>query len=182
MSIAPPIDWVTIENVLAQWVYDVMGLRAKMGQQDIAERKMPYITMDRLNGPIGDRDFHTQTVVENMLTVISEGPREFTITFKASTKRDEDANSDAVALLTRLGSSHYMVATQELMQENAIALVQVNGVLDISLVINGEWISRASMDVRFRTGSQIKETIPYFEKVHVESEHPAVVDKEIGDE
>lgn len=176
-----PIDWTTVENTLFTWVKNVLGLSVYVGQQNVPERPMPYITMDRLNGPVGDRYFQQSTYNQstNDLTVITEGPREFTVTFKASVSRNASANDDAVALLNRLSDSHAMIATQALMEANAIALVQCNPTLDISLVVNGEYISRASLDVRFRTGSRVVERVNNFESVHITSSEPADVDKEI---
>lgn len=181
MTFTASLPWKQYEIAIKSWVKNVLGIDGYWEQQNVTEKRYPEITLARLNGPIGAggyNDFQTVTIdtVTKERVTTSEGHREFTLTVKAATPRDYDTERDAVSLLSTLGSSIKLDSVHDLFEANAMAAVQVYGVVDISQVVNGEWISRASMDVRFRVASQIVERVPYFVKVQITSTQPAAVD------
>lgn len=182
-ALLQPIDWTTIEAALHGWVIATLGLGDESviwSDQNIAQPAYPYISMKRGNivegGGLTDelRTFTdlTQALGEEieMLTV---GPREFTLNIQAHVDEcngANDPNLNSVKLLSKLQASLAQLSVCSLLSTAGMAVIERLGVQDISLVLNGQFINRASFDVRIRTTSVMTERTGFIDKVQLKSD------------
>lgn len=144
--------------------------------EEIPQPDYPYVSMKRTAGPIKegglDENRHTFDAarpVGEEIEIQTTGPRAFTLTVQAHVGKPVDHGRDATALLSRLSASVRQNRTQEIFDTYQLSAIEVLDVSDLSAFENGRWVSRASLDVRFRVLSVITEQLGYIDKVEVES-------------
>lgn len=177
-----PIDWTTVEGSLFDWITDKLGLtddRVIWQDQNVPQPAYPYISLKRSGwlkeGGVDETRTSTDLTQDpgKEIELLTTGPREFTLNIQAHL--DEAAGSidpgcDAVFLLSKLQASlGQLSVTEALFRDANIAVIEELTIEDISLVINGLYLNRASMDVRFRTTSQITERTGFMDKVELKS-------------
>lgn len=177
------VDWNAIELKLTEWVATVTGLSVGTGiiweDQDATQPPYPYVSLKRTKTSYEEgRDSTIARVeIDDTLSVLTEGPRTFRLTLHAHTARRANPNEDAVALLTNIQSSLGVQAILDLLDAAGIAFVDSAEVTDSSLSFNGEWISRANLDVDLRVASQIVESgADYFDKVGIATDPASDID------
>ncbi len=176
------VDWKSIECALIEWVFaKIPNLEEEQviwDDQNISQPAYPFISLKRDTViRIGARDEQrTETDLSQPqgqeIALISTGTREFTLTVNA--RVDElnganDPNCDAMALVTLLQISLSQQSIQEAFCLAGLVVVEELAVIDLSQVVNGGFISRASMDVRFRTTFTCTEQTGFIDAVGIKS-------------
>jgi len=182
------IDWESIDSALFDWVqtsFDGIGEEVSLnnGQiiwanQNIPQPAYPYITLRRDSLiRLGGRDEIRQSVDMSQpqgqeVALETVGVREFTLTLNAFVDEQTGANNpncDAIYLLSVLQSSLSQQSIIEAFCLSGIAVVEELAVTDLSEVVNGLFISRASMGVRFRTTFTCIERTGFIDTVEIQS-------------
>lgn len=178
-----PVDWAVIDDALFDWIIGALGLendQCLWAKQNAPQPRYPYVTLDHpgFADEPGTLD-ETRTSTDlgqpagEEIELLTTGPREFTLTVTAHvddrTGGAHDANANAEALLSKAHSSLGKQSVLDALAAAGIALIERMAVLDTSVVVNGEWVSQASMDVRLRVTSNVTERTGYIDKVAVSS-------------
>jgi hypothetical protein len=160
------IQWRLIYKLIVDWLEASTGLERShiiKGRQNANHPVYPAATFTLLNGPtmIGQDDARVVTTTgtgaaERAITRY-QGPRKFTLSIMIEVGPDGDDNSDpdcdAVALMSAALAYLHTDAARDPFNSFGLALVRANPVIDLSEVLNGEFVSRAAMDVDFATNS-----------------------------
>lgn len=182
MSRARAIDWQIIDRALVTWASGQADLPREsvlFMDQKKTQAQYPYVTLKRIAGPVRDNGLtdnrvsekYTNTNNREMLKVTVSGARQFTVSVQAYSERYANPNLDAVAILSTLQSSLELEGVLEQLATDAdLTLVEAGDVLDTSYVVGGEWVSRATMDVRFRVASVLTEDVDFIESVEADSD------------
>lgn len=174
-----PIDWNAIDTVIMTWLERVLpDVNHMSGQQDAAV-EYPYVSFNRIAGPTREGGIDevrtmfdaTADPGEEIVTAYM-GPREFTVSLTAHVTESSgslDPNCDGVALISKLEASLDMDSIQEIFRAACMAVIEPQAVSDVSVTINGEWVSRGNLDIRFRTTSVMTERETFIEQVQLVS-------------
>lgn len=174
MALQTPIDWATIENAIYDWMSAATGITVNWATQDLPEPVYPYITLKRdddgvdlsargellekteLGNPAGEEI--EQTALSDV---------EFFISCQCRTQSDSPGSSSNAYL----NSAKYQLklpSIRNALRAAGAIVVEAEPVLDLDEVQGEEWVSGASMDVRFRTLASVLEKTGYIAKVEVE--------------
>lgn len=178
-----PIDWDFIEKKLIEWVVLILPQlidKVIYADQDIPQPGYPYASLKRIAGPTREGGVDEQRTVTDLaqdqgqeIQIQTIGPREFTLNIQIHHKRPAAGPSrDAVAMAGRLEASLDQLRSREILTAGGLSVIESLPVLDISALENATWISRASLDVRFRTTSVMTERTGYIDKVQFTSLPP----------
>lgn len=176
-----PVNWTTIDDALHAWIVSALSITAARviwANQNLPQPAYPYVTLQHpglvevgtLDETISSTDLTADPGEE--IELLTTGPREFTLTVTAHVDVGTDAyNSDAqaTALLSLAQSSLGQRSVLDALSVAGIAIIERLPVLDTSVVVNGEWNSQATMDVRMRVTSEMTEQIGYIDKVKLTS-------------
>jgi hypothetical protein len=180
-----PVDWSTIEDAIYDWLtggvsgFDEIVPEAIWEDQNVAQPDYPYATMKMIaQSKEGGRDeIRTTTLVGQPLgrevEIMATGPIQMTISVSFNTDATTGGSSSgtrARSLAVKAQSSLGLPVVIDHLYGAGLSIIAEEGVSDTSLVINGEWLSRATLDVRFRTATQMTQRHGYIDKVHLESE------------
>ena len=176
-----PIDWATINRALIDWIKETVPAvreRVRWENQNIAQPskkklEFPYITMLRTSvvDEGGVAETRTQTLDANGDVVtatngltpdeseqISVEPVLINLAVSAHVDAKAGANDpscDAMALLSRAKRALDVGSVVEKLSVACLSVVDEGSIIDTSVVVNGEWQSKATLDVVFRTGSAL---------------------------
>ncbi len=178
-----PVNWTTVDNAIHDWIVAALPTvaiaQANWAQQNIAQPAYPYVTLKRPVFAGAEAQDEIRTTYDKdaeageEIELLTTGPREFTLSVTAHVDDEagayDDANADAMALLTLAQSSLGKRSVLDDLAAAGIAIIERLPVLDTSVVVNGIWISQAAMDVRMRVTSNVTEQIGYFDKVKLSS-------------
>jgi hypothetical protein len=173
-----PICWQTIECAIYDWVTQKIGWEAIWEDQNLSAPAYPYLSLKRagLNRVGGRPEVRTSTDLGQSLgeeiELLTTSPVEFTLTIQAWIDEDTGANDpdlNAVQVCSKLHASLGQLSVQALLREAGLSIVEELPIVDLSLVENGEFLNRATFDVRLRTASVMTERTGFIEKVEVES-------------
>jgi hypothetical protein len=179
MSIEP-LDWQTVDRALKDWLEGAIPtLRGVIwAKQGAPQPGYPYGVLDR-SGTIEEGTLdETRTStdlnkpLQQEIELLTTGPREFVLSIAVLTGVCQGgfaSNAKAVDLLTSAQSSLGKRSVLDALAVAGIAIIERLQVLDTSAVINGQWVSQASMDVRLRVTSCMTERTGYIDKVKVSS-------------
>ena len=175
------IRWRLIFKLITDWLEASTLLpRAHIikSRQNANHPLYPSATINLLSGPtmIGMDDAQVDTTeggvgTETGVRTTYQGPRLFTISILIEVGPDNDDNSnpdcDANALMTAALANLRSITIRDLFNSFGLAVVRANPVIDVSEVLNGEFVSRASMDVEFSSQSVFTEpdAFSFMEKV-----------------
>ena len=175
------IVWRDIECTLIEWAAPILDLdecRFIWENQNIPQPAYPYLTFrrDSLIRSGGADEQRTSTDLSQPegeeVAIETVGIREFTLTVKALVDEETgstDPDCDAVALLTQLQNSLSQQSVLDALCLGGLSVVQELAVVDLSQVVNGRFISRAALDIRFRTASSCIERTGYINTARVRS-------------
>lgn len=177
MTLQIPIDWRTIENALHTWFSSTTGLETIWSNQDAPQPEYPYATLNIVAGPtrVSPHD-ESRTLSEDLSGVTNVGqeielgfmsPRMFTVgcQIHVGPPADSDPDCDARAFMSSAEAQLNLPSIQAGFKAANIAFVRTNNVNTLDLVVNGEFISRVTMDVEFATTSLVTERDTYLEGV-----------------
>jgi hypothetical protein len=180
-----PIDWEKIRRALEAWVELVFPKPQICDlfweDQEIPQPEYPYLTLKRTAGPTKEgatdelrqkTDLTQPLGQENELQTV--GPRAFTLTIQAHAKKPVGFGQDALALLARLEASADQERSRDIFTPAGLSVIETLGPTDISAFENATWVSRANLDVRFRTLSVITERRGFIEQVKIRSDELGV--------
>ncbi len=165
------IRWRLIYKLIVDWLEASTLLPRDhiiKGRQNALHPVYPSATFNLLSGPtrIGMDDAQVDTTeggvgTETGVRTTYQGPRLFTVSVLIEIGPDDDDNSnpdcDAIALMTAAQAALRTITIRDLFNSFGLALVRTGPVLDLSEELNGEFVSRASMDVDFSTESVFTE-------------------------
>jgi hypothetical protein len=183
-----PCDWVTVDAALYDWVNKELSLRDRIIWERRGEKRpeYPYVSLFRDSevdqgamdeqrrrsldaaGLIVGIDAGAGDPVEN--EVLNYQPVQFTLTLQAHTTAEAgaaDANTDAFAMLSKARRTLGRRDVVETLEAAGLSVVSHESVVDLSEVVNGEWLSRAALDVVFGTASVMSSKVGFIDKVEV---------------
>jgi hypothetical protein len=170
-----PIDWAFIEGKLVEWVKLILPQLCGViwADQEIPQPDYPYVSLKRIAGPTREGGIDDLLTVTDLAQPAGEeielqtvGPREFTLNVQAHHARPgAGPGTDAVAMVGRLEASLDQERSRAILGAGGLSVIEQLPVTDISAFENATWISRASLDVRFRTTSVMTERVGYIDKV-----------------
>ena len=175
-----PIDWVTIDKALFDWVNDLLtfGGRVIWEDQNLPQPNYPYATLKRASmiRVGGVPEVRTTTDLGQPLgeeiEVLATAPEEFTLTVQTYVDLAAGANNsntDAFKFASKVRASLGLPSIDAALGVAGISVVEDLPVLDTTVVVNAEWESRATFDVRMRTASQMSESTGYIDKAEIAS-------------
>lgn len=177
------VDWKAVQCAIFDWATGVLTTLDPDSQfqwkdQNLPQPAYPFLQMKRdsvVRVSARDEVRYTTDLSQpagEEIGLETTGPREFTL--KLDAKVDEetgsrDPNCDAMALITRLQSSLSQLSTQEIFCLSGLTVVEELAAVDLSEEVNGERISRATMDVRLRATSSCSERTGYINAARIRS-------------
>lgn len=180
-----PIDWSTIEDAIYDWLaggvegFDAIVPDAIWEDQNVAQPDYPYATLKvTAHRKEGGRDEVRTTTLTGQpagqeIEILVTGPVQMTVavTFNADAAAGGAASATrARSLAAKAQASLGLPAVVDHFRGAGLSIVAEEGVTDTSLVINGEWLARATLDVRLRTATQMTQRAGYMDKVQLESD------------
>ena len=176
------IDWNRVDCAILDWAKaklpELDESRFQWAEQNLAQPAYPYLTFrrDSVVRTSAKDEVRTSTDLTQPqgeeIALETIGVREFTLTVNAFVDDDNgatDPNCDATALLTVLQVALSQLSIQEIFCLAGLSVVEELPIVNLSQEINGEFKSRAAMDVRFRTAFSCIERTGYIDTVEVSS-------------
>lgn len=171
--VPPPVDWRLIEDTLQAWFAKSTSLpEVVWANQKLAQPAYPYGTLNIIAGPTRLAPSDEFRYVAEDLTETGEelefvltGTRQFTVSCQINVGPDgyNDPDCNGRALMGSAEASLELALHREAFRTANMAMVRVGPMQDLSLEVNGEWISRVQMDVEFATTSNVTERTTYIE-------------------
>ena len=173
-----PIDWTLIRSTLRQWVADVSGCEVIWADQAAPQPSYPYASLNILPGTIelGALDEERMQADGSLLIT---GPRDFVLSSQihvgGTCAADPAANARmrADALVSSLQIPQFRT---DLRAAN-LGLRERGQPQMLDLVVGTQWISRAQVDIRFGTTSNVDISnwpdltdVGWFQKVEITSD------------
>lgn len=169
-----PVDWKVIEDAFYDWITGEIAVGFIWENQNAPQPPYPYvsglITSIVPEGGVKEQrhQFDAAAAAGEEITIATCGTFTFTLTLQAHVDADSgayDPRVNAQALATRLQWSLQKGATALIFSTANLAVIAELAQSDLSLVINEEWISRASLDISFRATAVVSETTTFIDKV-----------------
>jgi len=158
MSIESPIDWEAVQGAILAWMVNSTGVTVAWAEQPRrAQTQRPTGTVKILSGPRVIHKDHTTKVYNAGTTLIdrvASGLREFTIQAQIFTD-DVTPNGHAISYLARAQSALKMPEFLKDLSAADVAVVQHEGITNLTSIAGADWESRASMDVVFRVAANV---------------------------
>ena len=171
--------WAPIKSALFNYVNDALpdipADRIIWAKQDLPEREYPSVVLDWASVvTVGDsdetriRELEDKSGIEFVTVMI----REFTFSIEIAVDEPQSNNpdTDAMFLCSYLQGNVGRRSVIEKLSLANLARVETLAVADLSRVVNGNYISRAVLDIRMRTTLDDSETVEYIERVQINSE------------
>ncbi len=177
-----PVDWKSINDAIFDWLARVVpqvDRRIRMERQDLNQPPYPYLTylLDSANS-----EFGVPSLVEETDLTAPLGEEQLRATFETMTATlsisafvepgiaASDVKCNAKALLTKARNSLGQLSVLDLLGGGGISVVRAEAVIDTSVIMNGKWDSRATLDVIIRFASVMTEKTGFIDKVEVTAE------------
>jgi hypothetical protein len=177
-----PIDWAVVDTAIQAWIVAALPISAAQAiwsDQNTPQPSYPYVTLKRSGfseSGLLDETRETTDLTQDAgeeIELLTTGPREITLAVTAHTDPAQGSydnpNANATALLSLAQSSLGQRSVLDAFDTAGIAIVERLPVEDTSVVVNGEWLSQAAMDVRLRVVSNMTEDTGYIDKVKITS-------------
>lgn len=183
-----PVDWAAVDEAIYKWATGKLGLEALWENQNATQPPYPYLSLLRENETDegGIDELRVRTIADDE-TVMEPGsvktpkeneeivyqPIQFRLSVRAHVDFDSGGNDpscDAKQLLGKLKRTLRQSSTIQTFNDAGLSVVGAEAIPDVSLLINGEWISRAPLDVIFRTASVMTERVEFIDKVQLKSD------------
>jgi hypothetical protein len=184
--VTEPLDLAAFERALYEWLTksidsaDPIVPRAIFAKQNIHQPDYPYaaisygtfrkeggsddvIVSEDLTQPAGE-EIETRHARPHLVNV--------SIGFyvDADTLAAKGPNFSAMAYAMSASASLGLAAVLQHFRDASIAVVRELSVVDVSGVVGGNWLGRASLDVQLRVTAQIAKRTGYIDKVQLVSE------------
>ena len=176
------IEWKPIDDALFDWVLRVFPTLGRPSvqweNQNLPQPAYPYVTFKKgsLVGN-GSKDESRETTdltapAGEEVSIETVSVREFTLSVSAyvdESSGSKDPDCDAFWMMTRLQVSLSQLSTSEAFELVGISIVEDLGVDDLSQTQNGQFFSKANMDVRLRVCFSSIEKAGYIDSANVKS-------------
>lgn len=170
-----PVDWATIDNAIYDWVNGVLDIEDQIiwVNFNVAQLNYPYVTLLR-NSIVNEGGRAEERTKDDgdSLELQAYEPVKFTLTLNVYVDDKNggcDPNMDAIKLASKLKASLGLRSVVDDLYHAGLSIVDIMDVVDTSVVINTEWIKKATLDVIFRTTSLMTERVEFIEKVELKS-------------
>lgn len=156
-----PINWKQIDQTISQWAAQQLEVLTIPEKRNRPEPARPYCSFKRdIVIPVSEsrdakwitRNNDNDDGQEMERTIF--GHREFTVTVQAYSD-SEVPNDDAPSMLSILLASLSFPSVRAMFRRVNVAIINPFKIIDLSAVIGSQWVSRAALDFRCRTMSQI---------------------------
>ncbi len=173
-----PIDWQKVDDALWDWISGKLGYTAIWENQNVEQPAYPYVSMLRTSlveegGPKETRwVYNSGAAAGEEIELRTYEPVLFTLAVSVHVDRGAGANdpgANAMDIASKIRGDLGRESTIEQLLAEGLSVVGEAGIQDTSVVVNAEWISRATMDLTFRTASVMTEETGYIDKVGLES-------------
>jgi hypothetical protein len=185
-----PVDWITIDAAIYDWLNDLLDMQDRIIWEDSNEpapERYPYLSLKRTTiaseGGIKEEIWRTidengdQVMDDTQTPVINEHIiREsvaFTLSISAYVDREADMENplrNAEAILAKAKASLGLNGIRDAFDVAGIAVIDDMDIVDSSVVINADYISRATLDIIFRAESAMTEQLGYVDKTELTSD------------
>lgn len=171
-----PIDWQLIEDAVHDWIVEEAALVPAFvwENQNVTQPPYPYASAKIIEGPTkegGKDEPRVRNASGGQIEIVTVGPVAFTVALAFHLDKDSgayDPARNARFLASKAQASLGQPRVIAFLSEAGLAVVRELGVQDTSVVVNGEWLSRATLDVRLRTTSAMVERHGYIDKAQIE--------------
>ena len=184
VGVDEPVDWEAIETALHEWLVVEREIVPEFifEQQGGTQPDYPYasaqiIAQEKIGGVpekrITEVPEEEDPALGEELKIAVTSQLEFTLQFSFHVDREAGGwkpTTSAMTLAIKAQASLGLPSVLEILRAANVAVVRELGVRNTSVVVNGEWLSRATLDVRFRTATELSERAGYIEKVGLVSE------------
>jgi len=171
-----PVDWSVVEGAVYDWITAELpeGTGFVWENQNAPQPPYPYVSalVSSIVPEGGRKERRTQydatKPAGEELDLVTFGTFTFTLTLSAHVDADAGAYDplcNAQAIATRLQWSLSKQSVCDTLSAANVAIVGELAQTDTSLVINEEWISRATLDVSLRGVAVVSESTTYIEQV-----------------
>lgn len=162
------IRWRLIFKLIVDWL-EASTLMPRdhiiRGRQNVNHPLYPSATFRVFSGPrmLGMDDAQVDTTVgtapNQKVRTRYQGPRPFMVSviIEVGPEDGDNPDCDANALMTAALAELRTITRRDVMNAFGLALIRPNPVIDLSEVLNGEFVSRAQLDVEFSTQSVFTE-------------------------
>jgi len=175
------LGWAEVECAIVEWAQGKLEFEENQfiwRNQNLPQPDYPYVELHRDSLiSIGVDETRETTDLSQPpgqeIALTTFGVREFTLTVNCyvdEANGSNDPDCDAMALMSMLQTSLAQISVMEAFCLAGLSIVEELAVVDLSQVVNGVFVSRASMDVRFRTTLCLVERTGYINTVQVNSE------------
>ncbi len=191
-----PIDMATFEDAIYDWLVTVLELvepgRVIIEDQNVPQPAYPYVSWkviadEKEGGKDETRVSYDASRDGEEIELLTTGPVRLTVTLSFHVDEKNGANNpgaNAYWMAARARSSlgmqrvidNFNRAASSSQRARNIAIVRELGVQNTSVVVNGEWLSRATLDVHFRVATEMTERLGYIETVEMSSEQLGIDD------
>lgn len=134
----------------------------------------PFITLKKSGFPdsLNADEIRTVDDGDGGRKIQSRTHDEFTLTIRTHVEdRELDDNSDhAFSMLTNIVGALNLPTAREELCAAGLVVVSRTPVLDISSTTNNKWVSRATVDIRFRIAVIHEEPVDFFDSVAIDGE------------
>lgn len=169
-----PIDWPLIETALHDYVDDVLGIPFIFENQNVPQPAYPYASgaISAITPEGGRKElrhqFNAAADAGEEIETITCGT--FSFTFSVSVHVDPkngayDPFCDAKMLASKLQWSLCKESALAIFETGGISVIEELAMVDSSVVVNGEWLSRYTWDVRLRGRAVVSDVTTYIDKV-----------------
>lgn len=165
------IAWETVEDSIRDVAVEHTEIEWVWANQAAPQPEWPYGTLNVIAGPdpIGtlDEDRRVNETGGDDVVLTTVGMREMTVSHQISVDTI-DPNCHARALMTRLQAAlgRESVLTKLYNAAN-IALIERLPIVSLDLVVGGKWVTRVSMDARYRVTSKVEEDIQSIRQIKI---------------
>lgn len=185
-----PVNWKVVDDAIYDWLNEQLGMRDRIVWENLNEPspdRYPYLSLLRSSivsaGGVEEiwrtidldeeqtMDPGTQESVINEHIVRDQAS--FTLSISAYVDRDSDMHDpmrNAIALLSKAKMSLGLNTVRDTLSLAGLSIIDDLTVTDTSIVINGDFVSRATLDIIFGVESSMTERIGFLDKVEVISE------------
>lgn len=173
-----PIDMLTVEDTVRDWVVNSTGLEAIWAYQSAPRPDYPYGLLNIIAGPTeASPDWHTQTSDNpggdpGEEIIYAHGvPCQFTVSLTIYVALPDGANPtlDARQYNLRAVAGLRGINQQETFAANSISLLRTRGFGVATEVIGDAYVSVSRMDILFNAVFNVTELGTYIDKVRVKS-------------
>lgn len=184
-----PVDWDTIDNAIYDWLVDLLEVPVINEQQAIPQPQYPYASWLRASevdeGGVDEKRQRTLDADDKVVgedptagdPVINEEanyqPIQFTVTVQVHvdfTHGGSDSGRDAFWMCSKIRRSLGMTTVVDRFRVAGLSIIRPEALQDLSAEENGGWVSRAAVDVLFRTAAMMTERIGFYDKVQLKSD------------